>query len=108
MSITNNANGKTVSATVADACPGPSPPSPCANTDGHPGCSNFNSIDLSVAAFNAIADPATGVIGITWSFTSVRPFPSRVKLTALSDSSYASIYPDITLDCCAARPDVAW
>ena len=47
LTITNTANGKTVQATVADACPG---------------CRNFNSLDLSVATFNAIADPATGVV----------------------------------------------
>lgn len=45
--ITNTDNGKTVVATVADACPG---------------CANFNSLDLSVGAFDAIGDQATGVL----------------------------------------------
>ncbi len=45
--ITNTANGKTVDATVADACPG---------------CRNYNSLDLSIATFDAIADQATGVV----------------------------------------------
>lgn len=57
--ITNKSNGKSVTARVEDACPG------CdLRNDGG------NSVDLSVAAFNAIADPATGVIPISWVFTS--------------------------------------
>ncbi|GAA5914522.1 RlpA-like double-psi beta-barrel domain-containing protein [Sporobolomyces salmoneus] len=45
--IKNNANGKTVKGQVWDACPG---------------CANYNSLDLSVAAFDAIGDQATGVL----------------------------------------------
>lgn len=45
--VTNVANGKSVIATVADACPG---------------CANFNSLDLSVGAFDAIGEQATGVL----------------------------------------------
>jgi len=54
VSITNTNNGKQVSAVVKDSCP------TC------PG----NSIDLSVATFNAIATPEEGEVPITWSFTS--------------------------------------
>lgn len=53
--IKNDANGKTVVATVADACPG---------------CANYNSLDLSVGAFDAIGDQATGVLDISWKFIS--------------------------------------
>ncbi|GAA6009814.1 hypothetical protein JCM11491_000824 [Sporobolomyces phaffii] len=49
--IKNNANGKTVEAQVWDACPG---------------CANYNSLDLSVGAFDAIGDQATGVLDISW------------------------------------------
>ncbi|GAA5936986.1 RlpA-like double-psi beta-barrel domain-containing protein [Sporobolomyces koalae] len=49
--IENLANGKTTLATVADACPG---------------CANYNSLDLSVGAFDAIGDQATGVLNISW------------------------------------------
>ncbi|GAA5879297.1 hypothetical protein JCM16303_003155 [Sporobolomyces ruberrimus] len=49
--IKNNANGKTTEAQVWDACPG---------------CANYNSLDLSVAAFDAIGDQATGVLDISW------------------------------------------
>ncbi|GAA5972319.1 hypothetical protein JCM3765_007912 [Sporobolomyces pararoseus] len=49
--IKNNANGKTVEAQVWDACPG---------------CANYNSLDLSVAAFDAIGEQATGVLDISW------------------------------------------
>ncbi|KAJ9101823.1 hypothetical protein QFC21_003162 [Naganishia friedmannii] len=54
VSITNTKNGKNVIATVADSCP------PC---DG-------NSLDLSPAAFNAIADGGLdeGVMQIKWNF----------------------------------------
>ncbi|KIK96231.1 hypothetical protein PAXRUDRAFT_138966 [Paxillus rubicundulus Ve08.2h10] len=45
--ITNLNNGKTVTVTVADDCPT---------------CSNANSIDLSVVAFEAIADLSTGEV----------------------------------------------
>ena len=51
--ITNDNNGKTVTVTIADDCPT---------------CNNGNSIDLSTAAFNAIADPAEGIVPISWSF----------------------------------------
>ncbi|KAI6045762.1 plant expansin [Pisolithus marmoratus] len=49
--ITNLDNGKSVTVTVADDCPT---------------CSNANSIDLSVAAFEAIADLSTGEVPISW------------------------------------------
>ncbi|KAK4052103.1 hypothetical protein OIV83_002397 [Microbotryomycetes sp. JL201] len=52
--ITNTANGKSVDATVADLCPG---------------CS-WGDLDLSVAAFDAIGAQESGVLPITWSFTS--------------------------------------
>ncbi|KAM0787957.1 hypothetical protein ACM66B_006161 [Microbotryomycetes sp. NB124-2] len=52
--ITNTANGKSVDATVADLCPG---------------C-GWGDLDLSVAAFDAIGAQETGVLPITWSFTS--------------------------------------
>jgi rare lipoprotein A (peptidoglycan hydrolase) len=51
--ITNTQNGKTVTVTVADDCPT---------------CSGGNSIDLSVAAFKAIADESQGVVPISWVF----------------------------------------
>ncbi|BGP13810.1 hypothetical protein JCM10213_006357 [Rhodosporidiobolus nylandii] len=50
--ITNNANGKTVTATVQDTCPG---------------CS-YGSLDLSVGAFNAIGEESSGVLPISWTF----------------------------------------
>ncbi|KAH9050662.1 plant expansin [Lactarius hengduanensis] len=50
--ITNTKNGKTVTVTVADDCPT---------------CSNRNSIDLSEAAFKAIASLDDGVAPIEWS-----------------------------------------
>ncbi|KAG8978260.1 hypothetical protein FRB94_014117 [Tulasnella sp. JGI-2019a] len=50
--VTNTANGKSVTAVVEDLCPG------CA----------ANSVDLSVGAFTAIGDEATGVLPITWYF----------------------------------------
>ncbi|GAA6064376.1 hypothetical protein JCM10212_000485 [Sporobolomyces blumeae] len=53
--VKNDANGKTVIATVADACPG---------------CANYNSLDLSVGAFDAIGDQATGVLSISWKWIS--------------------------------------
>jgi len=49
--ITNTRNGKSVTAYVADACPT---------------CENSNSIDLSMGAFQSIADPAEGVVPIVW------------------------------------------
>jgi rare lipoprotein A (peptidoglycan hydrolase) len=51
--VTNDKNGKSVTATVADACPG---------------CKNYNSLDLSVGAFNAIATEAEGVVPISWHY----------------------------------------
>ncbi|KIJ16932.1 hypothetical protein PAXINDRAFT_168369 [Paxillus involutus ATCC 200175] len=51
--ITNLDNGKTVTVTVADDCPT---------------CDNSNSIDLSVSAFEAIADLSTGEVPISWIF----------------------------------------
>ena len=53
--ITNTQNGKTVTVTVADDCPT---------------CQNDNSIDLSVAAFDAIANESEGVVPISWVFGS--------------------------------------
>lgn len=51
--ITNTKNQKQVTVTVADACPT---------------CVNSDSIDLSVAAFEAIATQAEGIVPITWEF----------------------------------------
>lgn len=51
--ITNTENGKTVTVTVADDCPT---------------CKNSNSIDLSKAAFEAIAPLSEGVAPISWVF----------------------------------------
>ncbi|KAK7693516.1 hypothetical protein QCA50_003084 [Cerrena zonata] len=51
--ITNPANGKSVTVTIADDCPT---------------CTNSNSIDLSVGAFTQIATEEQGMVGITWSF----------------------------------------
>lgn len=51
--ITNPKNQKTVTVTIADACPT---------------CKNGNSIDLSVSAFKNIATLDEGMVGITWSF----------------------------------------
>lgn len=45
--ITNTKNGKSVKVTIADDCPT---------------CTNSNSIDLSVGAFNAIATEAEGMV----------------------------------------------
>lgn len=53
--ITNTDNGKSVTVTVADDCPT---------------CNNANSIDLSVAAFNTIADPSQGEVPISWTISS--------------------------------------
>ncbi|KAK4705386.1 hypothetical protein P7C70_g829, partial [Phenoliferia sp. Uapishka_3] len=52
--ITNTSNGKSVTATVADECPG------CAS----------HSLDLSTGAFDSIGDEDTGVLPIKWSYTS--------------------------------------
>ncbi|KAG6845329.1 hypothetical protein H0H87_010786 [Tephrocybe sp. NHM501043] len=51
--ITNPANKKSVTVTIADACPT---------------CKNSNSIDLSEGAFKQIATLEQGMVGITWSF----------------------------------------
>jgi rare lipoprotein A (peptidoglycan hydrolase) len=51
--ITNNNNGNTVTVTVADDCPT---------------CENSNSIDLSVAAFEALDALSVGEVPITWEF----------------------------------------
>ncbi|GAA5974095.1 hypothetical protein JCM11641_003430 [Rhodosporidiobolus odoratus] len=53
--IKNDATGATTIAVVADACPG---------------CANYNSLDLSQGAFDAIADEAQGVVPISWKFIS--------------------------------------
>ena len=54
VSITNNDNGKTITATVADTCPG---------------C-GYGSLDLSTGAFGAIGSYDQGVLPISWSYTS--------------------------------------
>jgi len=51
--IINTDNGKSVTATIADACPT---------------CDNDNSIDMSVGAFTQIAAESTGLIPIKWKF----------------------------------------
>ncbi|GAA5980533.1 hypothetical protein JCM5350_004337 [Sporobolomyces pararoseus] len=51
LTITNTANGKSVVATVADACPS---------------CESQWSLDLSEAAFGAIGDYDTGILPISW------------------------------------------
>lgn len=50
--VTNTANGQSVSAKIADLCPG---------------CGS-GSLDLSTAAFQAIGDLDTGVLSINWDF----------------------------------------
>ncbi|ETW75344.1 Non-catalytic module family EXPN protein [Heterobasidion irregulare TC 32-1] len=50
--ITANFQGKSVTATVVDRCPG------CA----------VNDLDFSPAAFDALADPSLGRIDISWNF----------------------------------------
>ncbi|KAF7792963.1 hypothetical protein EIP86_004066 [Pleurotus ostreatoroseus] len=52
--ITNKSNGKTVTATVADACPT---------------CESADSIDLSQGAFEALADLSVGEFDVEWHFT---------------------------------------
>ncbi|GAA5867695.1 hypothetical protein JCM3774_003379 [Rhodotorula dairenensis] len=54
VTITNTDNGKSVTATVADECPG---------------CSSSASLDLSTGAFDAIASEDAGQVPISWSFT---------------------------------------
>jgi hypothetical protein len=51
--IKNTANGKTVTALVADACPS---------------CENSNSLDLSTGAFDALGSRDAGVLPIIWGF----------------------------------------
>ncbi|KAG2111622.1 plant expansin [Suillus discolor] len=51
--ITNQINGNTVVVTIADDCPT---------------CQNENSIDLSVAAFQALDNLSVGDLPITWKF----------------------------------------
>ncbi|KAK7027914.1 hypothetical protein VNI00_015130 [Paramarasmius palmivorus] len=51
--ITNTRNGKSVTATIADACPT---------------CQNANSFDLSIGAFTSIAALADGLVPIEWHF----------------------------------------
>lgn len=51
--ITNKSNGKTVEAVVADVCPS---------------CRNGNSLDLSVAAFQALSDLSVGMFEISYQF----------------------------------------
>ncbi|PPR03622.1 hypothetical protein CVT24_007738 [Panaeolus cyanescens] len=53
VSLTNTKNGKSVTVTIADACPT---------------CKNSNSIDLSVGAFKAIATLNEGMVPISWNF----------------------------------------
>ncbi|KAH9851528.1 riboflavin aldehyde-forming enzyme [Lenzites betulinus] len=52
--ITNTANGKTATATVRDECPG---------------CSS-NDIDMSPSLFEELGDLDTGVLAVSWYFTS--------------------------------------
>ncbi|KAF5392219.1 hypothetical protein D9757_001424 [Collybiopsis confluens] len=51
VTITNTANGKSVTAVVADECPT---------------CNNAQSIDLSLATFVTIGEVSTGLLDITW------------------------------------------
>ncbi|GAA5955861.1 hypothetical protein JCM3765_000021 [Sporobolomyces pararoseus] len=51
LTITNTANGKSIVATVADACPS---------------CNSKYSLDLSEAAFGAIGEYDTGILPINW------------------------------------------
>lgn len=51
--LTNANNGKSITVTIADACPT---------------CKNSNSIDLSEGAFKQIATLDEGMVPITWSF----------------------------------------
>ena len=53
ITLTNTNNGKTVSVTVADACPT---------------CGNQNDLDLSHEAFLQIATEAEGEVPIVWHF----------------------------------------
>lgn len=51
--IINTDNGKSVTVTIADACPT---------------CENSNCMDLSVGAFTEIAAESTGIVPIKWQF----------------------------------------
>lgn len=51
--LTRTSTGQSITATVADECPT---------------CINDQSLDLSVAAFNALASPDVGMFDITWQF----------------------------------------
>ncbi|PWN53165.1 barwin-like endoglucanase, partial [Violaceomyces palustris] len=51
--ITRNDTGKSITATCADECPT---------------CTNTQSLDLSVAAFTALASESVGMFSITWEF----------------------------------------
>jgi len=51
ITLTNTNNGKSVTAMVADVCPT---------------CDTNNSLDLSLGAFEAIADTSAGQVPITW------------------------------------------
>ncbi|GAA5821269.1 hypothetical protein JCM3770_007390 [Rhodotorula araucariae] len=53
VSITRSSTGKTITAVVADSCPT---------------CVNNSCLDLSVAAFTALATEEEGMVPITWSF----------------------------------------
>ncbi|KAL7004900.1 hypothetical protein EMMF5_005513 [Cystobasidiomycetes sp. EMM_F5] len=53
LTITNLANSKTATATVADACPG---------------CASYYSLDLSTGLFQQLGDMNTGVLQISWHF----------------------------------------
>ncbi|KAI0749221.1 RlpA-like double-psi beta-barrel-protein domain-containing protein-containing protein [Daedaleopsis nitida] len=55
ITVTNNNNGKSVQVSVADECPS---------------CTNENDLDLSVGAFQQIAQLADGYIPITWNYIS--------------------------------------
>ncbi|KAL8276280.1 hypothetical protein RQP46_011308 [Phenoliferia psychrophenolica] len=56
VTITNTANGKSVTAVVADRCPG------CESRDTY-------ALDLSLGTFDAIGEQATGILDITWEYT---------------------------------------
>ncbi|SCV73832.1 BQ2448_6262 [Microbotryum intermedium] len=67
--ITNTANGKSVVAIVADACPG---------------CATYYSLDLSTGAFDQIGDEITGVLPISWYFLPIGYSPSSQSATTKS------------------------
>ena len=53
MRVTNTQNGESVVATIADACPA---------------CANPSSLDLSIAAFETIADLSQGIVPISYTY----------------------------------------